>query len=610
MKQFFIILAAFALAAFSGVAYKFVFSFYLGGMDSGNFSACLWGMRFDIAIAAAVFLSVIIPLYLFARFKSYLPCAILVLPTLIILLVQTSDALYALNAGKHITSEAAMFKEQIVNLTVVAFTDYWMFLLPFLAVLFFLFRQLSKLRINLPAPSLARTELPMLLLIGIFIIAFRGGVTGTPLKPSTVYNLGDNSRVIYAMNGAYSTLYNLFKRNTVEAEYKKFNKEILPQIVRNADAKPEKKIENSKYNVVLMLLESWPASSMGNINEDQNITPFLNRIQKEGLSAYAMIADGKRTHEGLFAALCSARNPLGEGLTRNQLNDYSYRCLPEMLNMKSVIFQGTSADLVGDLALQLGIKSSYGKQEIAPFAKHKQNKWGIVDEDLLAFAAEKAKSETEPFFYVLNTTTTHDITLPEGSEFAYGKETSWDIERSQLKHVDALLENFWNAFRNDIGRPTLFVFIGDHTRFIKKSPVNEYSVPFVMIATDGTVAPKFIDNFTSQLDVAPTVLDFLGGNAPWFQGASLYDSKQGSSIRSFYKDGMIGTIFGDVYIETSPKDGKSACYNYKKKPLLGLSPADCSDAMKNESLRAASETYYSQDLLFDGKTAEYLHEKR
>src|SRR5574344_776965 len=113
------------------------------------------------------------------------------------------------------------------------------------------------------------------------------------------------------MNGAYSTIYHLFKNKNVAQIYKSMPSPNLAEY-KSIDNK-QKAIETPKYNVVLFLLESWPAKYSNSTITKNNVTTLLDNIAKEGLSRLAMIADGKRTHEALFAALCSADNPLGEG---------------------------------------------------------------------------------------------------------------------------------------------------------------------------------------------------------------------------------------------------------------------------------------------------------
>lgn len=605
MKFLLCFLSSTVFTAVVGLVFKIVIAYFDKGFDSQAFEACVMGFRFDLAIAAAINLPIILLAYLsyrIFRLKSLNLCW-LAFPCIALVIVQLCDTLYALNAQKHITDEASQFTDQFVTLTEVAFTEDTYLVLGILLFSLLSILIIKRCKISLPPASFLNAELSLVILIAFEIIAFRSYFTGTPLRPSSVYQLANTKYSFYAMNGAYSTIYHLFKNKNVAQIYKSMPSPNLAEY-KSIDNK-QKAIETPKYNVVLFLLESWPAKYSNSTITKNNVTPFLDNIAKEGLSSFAMIADGKRTHEGLFAALCSAYNPLGEGLARNNLNSFNYHCLPEILGMHSIMFQGTSSDMVGDLALQLGMNESYGKFEIEditlPF-----NKWGVQDEDLFKFIIKKAKKETKPFFYVVNNTTTHDITLPQGVEFKFGNSTEEKIEKSLLHHVDKLLGDFYKKFNAEVKTPTIFIFTGDHTRFKKNFDLEEYSVPFIMVANDHSIKPKYLDNFTSQTDIAPTLVDIFNGYVPWFQGFSLLKKESASESRRFFKEGQLEVVNGRNLIVSSIYDPqKLNCYfislNRKETPT----EMPCIPSNKLIMNDMMIKTWVSQDLLFNGKTKEF-----
>lgn len=604
-----------------GLVIKLGLSAYILGLSNVELYPALWGIRFDIAIAVMLTLPFILISYILVRFfkAKKLSLGIPFLPVILLILIQISDALYSLNSQKHITGEANQFFEQIWNLTVTAFSEYSLFLIPLLIVIALVLFFLFKFKINLPHVNYKNAEISFLVLVIFCVLGFRGGVSGTPLRPSTVYTIGDNTKVFHAMNGAYSTIYHLFKSNKLEPLYKTIEKTISKKELdnrfkesQNTDIKDLIKENNKDYNVVIFLLESWPAKYEERFS-NESINPFLDEIAKEGLSSYLMLADGKRTHEGLFATLCSAKNPFGEGIARNNLNDFHYTCLPKLLGLESTIFQGTNADLVGDLAFTLGVNHSYGKGEITNLTLP-LIKWGVQDYDLFNFVKKKAKDATKPFLYIINNTNTHDESLPEGVEFKYGKDNYVGIEKSIVNYSDSLLRDFYLFFKNEIERPTLFVFVGDHTRYQKESPLDEYSVYFSIVATDNSVKPKFLDFVTSQHDIAPTILGFFGKNMPYAQGYNLLESKtqeeskeenQKLYNRSFFKDGSLNFVKDKILLNASIYDlNKITCFDFSlsiTKPIKTTCPSNSKDIIKEGFI----EEYYKQDLLFNGRLLDY-----
>ena len=211
-----------------GLVIKLGLSAYILGLSNVELYPALWGIRFDIAIAVMLTLPFILISYILVRFfkAKKLSLGIPFLPVILLILIQISDALYSLNSQKHITGEANQFFEQIWNLTVTAFSEYSLFLIPLLIVIALVLFFLFKFKINLPHVNYKNAEISFLVLVIFCVLGFRGGVSGTPLRPSTVYTIGDNTKVFHAMNGAYSTIYHLFKSNKLEPLYKTIEKTI------------------------------------------------------------------------------------------------------------------------------------------------------------------------------------------------------------------------------------------------------------------------------------------------------------------------------------------------------------------------------------------------
>lgn len=605
MKFFLLFLGSTLITALLGLSFKLVFSYLVAGLDQEALLACFWGFRFDLAIAAMLNTPLILLAYLARRIFKLASLKLLwfFIPIFSLLVIQLSDALYALNAQKHITGEAAQFADQFFSLLAEAINQYGLIVAATLiggSLLAFLMARTKGFR--LPKATLLNTEGALIVLLLVEFLFIRSYLTGTPLRPSSVYQIGNTGQVFYAMNGAYSTVYHLFKSKTVPKLYLEIPK---PVSYQKRESLALVKPEQPKYNVVLFLLESWPAKYSGFVAKDQEITPFLNELSKQGLSSYAMLADGKRTHEGLFATLCSAHNPLGEGLGRNNLNNFEYHCLPEILGLQTTIFQGTTADLVGDLALQLGVNISYGRDEIED-VKLPFNTWGVQDEDLLNFILKKAKQETDPFFYVVNTTTTHDFVVPDGESYKYGRETEVNLEKSLLNYVDKELKEFYQSYTTEIQRPTIFVFLGDHTRIKKDSDLDEYSVPFLMVATDNSIKPEYLPNITSQLDIAPTLLGLFKGYVPWFQGTDLLKPGQKEESRSFFKLGNIEIVHeNELIVVPLQKPKKLDCYSFAQNQLVKPQKTACSSKAEALAASTVAETWLTQDLLFKGKLTDY-----
>ena len=52
------------------------------------------------------------------------------------------------------------------------------------------------------------------------------------------------------------------------------------------------------------------------------------------------------------------------------------------------------------------------------------------------------REEKQPFFFIVNTTTTHDLILPPGETWTFGQQTADQKRLSLLSYADKALGNF------------------------------------------------------------------------------------------------------------------------------------------------------------------------
>lgn len=635
---------------------------------------CLKGIRFDIAISAMLAAPFLLIAYGSIRFfkRNSINALLGVIPLIMLVLMQIGDGMYSLNAQKHVTNEARQLFAQFGSLFSEAFSNYGAFIVILFLIIALLCYLSSKCKISYKA-KFPKTECAFICLLAIFFIMIRGFLTGTPLRPSSVYQMVESDKSFYAMNGAYSFIYNAFKSNEVQPIYKSLLKgdtllsesEIneyklnhvrqIPNI-KNQELETKKQKQEiiravkesllpmEKYNIVIFLLESWPASFSKNFDKN-SATPFLDEVSEFGLSVKGMLADGKRTHEGYFASICSMHNPLGDGVPRTNLDNFDYYCLPGLLPHRSIIFQGTTSDMIGDFALKTGVKESLGKIEQKDFATKPFSIWGIQDYDLLNFVIKKVNEvKDEPFLFIINNTDTHVPTLPEGIAYHFGNDTEELSEKSMLFYVDSLLRDFYTNYQKiNIPRPTIFIFTGDHTRMKKPTDVAEYLVPFIMFSTDGSISNQYVDSYFSQLDIVPTLLSIEGFKVPWLQGHSILEHRtlaehdniqeqnnleyneldsQGNNIldnkdsnvidkkeinypRGFYRQGEIEVVYKNILIKGSINNTKDIkCFDITNP--LKYESTTCSNESIASYKEFLNETFVTQELLFTGKTYKFV----
>ena len=582
--------------------------------------ALLWGLRFDLAVATLLVLLAYLLSYGLNRllrrpFHQTMQILTLVSAALLIV-VHGADLLYYDEAGRHLGYELKEAYNSSGELAMAALNSYTLPVLLQLALFapaFYLITVLFR-RLNLshsetrPGHSpihRLRREIQLLPVLLISALLIRGGVQSVPLEPLHAQMIGNPYQATLALNGAYNALFSSIASRQVRP--------VLTTQPDNSDLKRVRALyshsdfdstKKPPINIIMVLLESWNAGFMGSYGYKQVTTPFFDSLRGRGLSTRLMLAGGTRTTEGMFTALCSMQNPLGRTVAQTQLQDYNYLCLPRQLRERgyqTAFFQGTSKNTsgTGAFAQMLGFSESYGKSDIKN-ERYPHNYWGVHDPDLYNFVLEHIDAADGPFFFAINTNSTHDKILPPGIEpftTAQGKAAEY---LNVLHFADSALAEFSAALEaRGLMENTLLVLVADHSTGMSVSPklLMQRAIPFAIVG-NGTAATT-LDFVATQRDVAPTLQQLLGHErSPWFSGRSLLTTG-GSHVADAYLEGRLVWTEGDnlVHFPLNEPD-KAVC-----ETLDGVTSTDCEVQRLVRDAQAFTRT--SQSLLFAGKTTEF-----
>lgn len=617
-----------SLASLFTVAFveKTIFAIYHDQLRSG-FSAgeilyaLIWGIRFDLAVAAA--LGLLVYLFSYALFRILrLPLRMLLrhltfAAGVVVILVSGGDLIYFDEAGRHLGYELLEMHNSAGALTAAAMGSYTLpvmlqlLMIPplFFAVRFAFARDTTPLSVGGWRRFTPELQLVVVIILGALMI--RGGVQRVPQEPLHAQQMGNTRLAAIALNGSYNAIFSSVTPYSAAAV---LNEEPGPGdlvAVRSLYSQ-QKSIPREKraYNVVLIFLESWSASFMDSYGGEWETTPFFDELRGNSLTSLRTLAGGKRTTEGMFATLCSAQNPLGQTIGQTQLQNYDYDCLPELLGeagYSSAFFQGTLANTsgTGPFAQMLGFRESYGKSDIKQL-RYQPNSWGVHDHDLYDFALARMKELPQPFLVGINTNTTHDNQIPPGIEPAFPGEGREEKYLSTLRLADDALGEFMATVQADpeLAENTLFVLVGDHTGIVRGSVMDGYSVPFLIHGPD--VEPRVVDAVTSQRDIGPTLMGLLGMELPsWFTGQSLLGPEAGIRFADFYHTGILGWVEDDLLMTLRVKEPQQySCFHYRDDPLL-QSPQSCGDSAEQMVQRAMGFTRLSQWLMYSGQSTRF-----
>lgn len=563
----------------------------------------LYGWHFDLAMAGFAWFLLFGSQQIFNWSKGTFRFLNWVL-MLIYVVFATTDALYAKESARHVSYE--VYNLMSIESTIPALlARFW------LPVLFALFAASFTSWFTRPSYKEARGffgRIFSFLFITALSLVFIRGFEGIPQDPSWAYRAGgESSGATVALNGAYGITWGIFAG-------KKSSKEniVVPAEVKSADIFSEwrarrgikQAIGNFDGNIVIVFLEGWSGILVDKKAENGiEILPFYNSLKKQSMHPELMLAGGHRTTEGLFASLCSLPNPPGKSIMFTEIENKPFVCLPQLLTKKgysSAFFQGSDqyTSGVGLLVLKTGFLASYGKREIPDWEKKELNAWGVFDTDLYNFVESKMDTMQEPMLIGINTNTTHDVILPKG--------VTTDLGINNIHYADSELRVFYEKLKKRKWKKDwLLVLVADHTSYSPNGIFENYAIPYLMKyhpVAGSKAKPPFKDQEVKgafhQNDIAATLADMTGANAPEFLGRSMLrpqDFNDGTSIFHLGESAWFKNNWAVVF--NIRKYPEYKCFDWRK-DITFKTPMTCpadGEQMYKEGLSFVKE---SQELLF------------
>lgn len=501
-------------------------------LDVDNWQALVWGFRFDITavmVLATLCLLIDIAVNLIRPTYSKWRRLPLILAGVWIIATTFSDYMYFVEAGRHITFEIFTTKGSVYGLISTCFTSF----LPQTILVFSLSALFIGivLRVQLVLMFKQRRALKLVLFFLIWplltVTAVRGGYQDAPQSPMSAFKIASVEKANIAWNAPYAITYYLAKGKKYAA------KRLTPHISEQEVERIQQQLVGSKAlqldnlhqkNVVVVLLESWAAVDLHSYAHQIDAAPFFDQLRKESFSTHAMYSNGFRTVEGMLATMCSISNPIGGGVAGTQLQNNHFNCLPQVLRDRgwdTRFIQGSGKGIIGAFGQTLGFEYSLGKKDYD--FESRMNNWGYMDDGIYRFSLQQMAKAKEPFFVTINTGTTHDTYLAD-EEPRFGTHTRALGRRSATYSADSDLKDFIAQLKQQMQSPTLVVLVADHTANVAPHQLDQFSIPFLMFTINDEKLPTHIRPITaSHRDIAPTVLDWLGGEVPWFYGQSMLD---------------------------------------------------------------------------------------
>ncbi|SDQ49939.1 Phosphoglycerol transferase MdoB [Pseudomonas sp. UC 17F4] len=335
-------------------------------------------------------------------------------------------------------------------------------------------------------------------------------------------------------------------------------------------------------NVVVILMESFAGHSVGALGSPNNITPYFDKLAKEGLLFDRFFSNGTHTHQGMFATMaCYPNLPGFEYLMQTPEGGHKLSGLPALLSARDYddvyVYNGDFAwDNQSGFFGNQGMTTFIGRNDFVN-PVFSDPTWGVSDQDMFDRGNEElAKHDgKKPIYALLQTLSNHTpYALPK--DLPVEKVTGQgrlDEHLTAMRYSDWALGQFFEKARKEpYFKETLFVIVGDHGfgnhQQVTELDLGRFNVPLLLIAPG--IQEKFgAVNHTvgTQIDIVPTIMGRLGGETRhqcW--GRDLLNLPAGDQgfgmIKPSGSEQIVGLVKGDrILIES--KDMSPRMYRYE-----------------------------------------------
>ncbi|CAM4202115.1 LTA synthase family protein [Lederbergia lenta] len=388
----------------------------------------------------------------------------------------------------------------------------------------------------LPDLSMKRKVWPKVAILAIVV----------PLALSLVINTGfwkksyDKELIVKSLGLYHYHLYDLFVYSKTSVNSVFADETEIMEINKYTKGKQKQANQSELHgmaknkNVVLVFLESTQSFVIDKQIDNQEVTPFLNKLKNESLyfsNFYHQTAQGKTSDAEFIIDNSLYPLPGGSVFVRRPQNEYY--SLPHILKEQgyySASFHGNDAQFWNRSVMYetLGYDQFFSKEYFEVNEDNSVN-YGIKDIPFLEQSIPYLQTLPQPFYSKMLTLTNHfPYLLDPEDQFIEEANTSQGVVNryfTTVRYEDEAIKTFFEQIKDtDLYKDSMFVLIGDHYGIsrnyydaleeVLEMPITQtghvelQKVPLI-IHIPG-MEGQVINKVGGQVDLRTTILDLLG----------------------------------------------------------------------------------------------------
>jgi phosphoglycerol transferase MdoB-like AlkP superfamily enzyme len=308
---------------------------------------------------------------------------------------------------------------------------------------------------------------------------------------------------------------------------------------------PVQILNNTRPNIILIVLESFSGYLIGPLGGDSLVTPNFNRYCREGVLFSEFYASGTRTDKAMPAILDGYPAQPAQSIIKEPKKSQTLPSLVKILNNEgyhSSFWYGGEINFANfnSFVIGSGFHDIITKDNFNPADYN--SKWGVHDHVLFRTLEDSMKIVKEPFLKVILTLSSHEpFDVPMEAVFS-GTDVG-DKYRNSVYYTDKTLGSFLDqAKKTDWWKNTLIIMVADHAaRIYDTMPnykKNVFKIPMLWIG--GALSQKGlrIEKLGGQVDIPLTLLDQLGLKGDFPFGKDMLSERSKSFAFYTYNEGF------------------------------------------------------------------------